>query len=385
MLSAPHHRSKSQALFLVLFVLGTSITFVSCEDLVGSDDSNGTGTENDTDGEDAVAVDSVSLEPSTGIQLRVGETGELNAVVEPPDATNTSVNWTSENSNIATIDAFGRVTGVLEGQTSVSVITEEGGHTDSLVVAVLPPPTEVGGIIDADAVWSAEQSPYTIGDPVQIAENVVLTIDAGVEVLRNSSSENLIEIWGEMVAVGTDDMPIKFNGTNFEVEEDGSLRLEHVEAHEGDIAVSGYGSQSLIIRDSYLEDFDTVSTFIIASAEIARTIFNGIDSVSITGANNTSFINNYFFNHGEPLIAYTSVRDTLSITGNTFADAGKVVFEVRENFSGGDIDASGNYWGTVDVEIIDSMILDRTDNLNRSGTINYQPILTDSDGSTPIP
>jgi hypothetical protein len=85
-----------------------------------------------------VSVTGVSI--SEGNQeLEVGETVQLTAVVEPEDATDKSVTWSSSNEDVATVDETGLVTAVAEGEAEITVTTNDGGFTDSITVTVVPP------------------------------------------------------------------------------------------------------------------------------------------------------------------------------------------------------------------------------------------------------
>ena len=60
--------------------------------------------------------------------IRVGEYFNLSAWVYPSKATNTSVTFASNNTNIATVNAEGEVVGVSEGRTSITITTEDGEY-----------------------------------------------------------------------------------------------------------------------------------------------------------------------------------------------------------------------------------------------------------------
>ena len=81
--------------------------------------------------------------PVTGVtiledyhEILVGETTELTAVIEPSDALDKTVTWSSDNESIATVDVNGVVTGVEEGLVLISVETNDGGHTDTVAIRV---------------------------------------------------------------------------------------------------------------------------------------------------------------------------------------------------------------------------------------------------------
>ena len=74
----------------------------------------------------------------TALSLTVGETGGLAAEVNPADATNKTVTWSSSNTAVATVDASGVVTAKAAGSATITVTTEAGGYTALCVVIVTP-------------------------------------------------------------------------------------------------------------------------------------------------------------------------------------------------------------------------------------------------------
>ena len=74
-----------------------------------------------------IPVAAVSLDRST-LDLDVGETMRLVARVLPPEATDQSIEWSSEDAGIASVDQDGFVTGVAEGATVVAAAAR-GNHS----------------------------------------------------------------------------------------------------------------------------------------------------------------------------------------------------------------------------------------------------------------
>jgi uncharacterized protein YjdB len=68
--------------------------------------------------------------------LEVGQTFQFNAVVEPADATNKNVIWSSSNETVAIVDNNGLVTAVAEGNAVITVTTEDGKFTDTVNITV---------------------------------------------------------------------------------------------------------------------------------------------------------------------------------------------------------------------------------------------------------
>ncbi|WP_238442406.1 Ig-like domain-containing protein, partial [Desulfofalx alkaliphila] len=81
--------------------------------------------------------------PVTGVSitdgdqaLEEGQTVQLNVVVEPSNAADKSVTWSSDNESVATVNEDGLVTAVGVGTATITVTTNEGNFTDSITVTV---------------------------------------------------------------------------------------------------------------------------------------------------------------------------------------------------------------------------------------------------------
>ena len=80
-------------------------------------------------------VTSVSLNKSM-ISLWEGETFQLEAAVIPETADNRNVTWTTGNEKVAAVTGNGLVTAGKDGNTVITVTTEDGGYTAPCVVVV---------------------------------------------------------------------------------------------------------------------------------------------------------------------------------------------------------------------------------------------------------
>ena len=83
-----------------------------------------------------VAVESVSLD-KTEATVKVDATLKLTATVLPANATNKDVTWSTSDATIATVDK-GTVTGVAEGEATITVKTVDGEKTATCKVKVEP-------------------------------------------------------------------------------------------------------------------------------------------------------------------------------------------------------------------------------------------------------
>ena len=68
--------------------------------------------------------------------IYVGQKFEMRASVNPSSASDLAVSWKSSNTDVATIDKNGLVTGIKGGVTVITATTEDGGFKDSCVVMV---------------------------------------------------------------------------------------------------------------------------------------------------------------------------------------------------------------------------------------------------------
>ncbi len=85
-----------------------------------------------------IDVTGVNLAPKNN-NLEVDDTRQLNATVEPSDATNKSVTYESDDDEVATVNSSGLVTAISEGNATITVETDDGSHTDTATVNVTEP------------------------------------------------------------------------------------------------------------------------------------------------------------------------------------------------------------------------------------------------------
>ena len=85
-----------------------------------------------------VSVTGVSVN-KTAVSLNIGETEAVIATTEPEDATNTMMNWTSSNTNVATVSATGVVKAIARGEATITVETVDGKFKKEIQVTVSEP------------------------------------------------------------------------------------------------------------------------------------------------------------------------------------------------------------------------------------------------------
>lgn len=138
----------------------TSVSWSSNDDTIATVDNNGlvtalsegnatitaittdggfTATSNISVQRAAIPVSGISLSQEA-LNLTVGEESTLVATITPVNADNTSVSWSSNDENIAIVDANGTITTIGAGETNIVATTADGGFTASTFITVIDSP-----------------------------------------------------------------------------------------------------------------------------------------------------------------------------------------------------------------------------------------------------
>ncbi|WP_182914454.1 Ig-like domain-containing protein [Paenibacillus sp. 1011MAR3C5] len=88
-----------------------------------------------------VPVEGISLTPAD-VEMVVGTTQTLIPTITPENASNRNVSWESTSPSIATVNESGTVTALQPGTASITVTTEDGGYSASMVVTIKGIPVE---------------------------------------------------------------------------------------------------------------------------------------------------------------------------------------------------------------------------------------------------
>ena len=93
-------------------------------------------------GTSGVAVTGITVN-KTSLTLNKGKSATVEVVIEPNDATNKDVVWTSANKDIATVSEAGVVKAVKVGTTTITAATADGKYTATVKVTVNSPATSI--------------------------------------------------------------------------------------------------------------------------------------------------------------------------------------------------------------------------------------------------
>lgn len=167
-----------------------------------------------------VAVADVKLN-KTELTLEVDGSETLTATVAPDDATNQNVTWKSDNPEIVTVDATGKVTGVAIGEATITVTTEDGGKTATCKVAVKVP--DIEGVYWFEEGMADELVPSVeLFHKGQFYEYYYAKTDEAVAYLKKETGIITIKK-GDLVL--SEDYPIPYTITKNEDGTSGTIKL----------------------------------------------------------------------------------------------------------------------------------------------------------------
>lgn len=136
---------------------------------------------------EVVAVENVKLDRSS-LTLDVGETEQLTATVTPENAANKSVRWRSNDENVVSVDANGKLTAIDSGIATVTVTTEEGNFTALCKVTVVDPDDTT-----TDTETKPDGSTVTTVEDVNGSSSTTTVDKNGVSITTVALSETIVE------------------------------------------------------------------------------------------------------------------------------------------------------------------------------------------------
>ena len=124
----------------------------------------------------------------TSYEMTEGEEFTLTATINPENATNKNVSWSSSNSSVATVDN-GKVTALAPGQTTITAITEDGGKTATCEVIVNKRIYHVENI-----TLNIEEASLMIGDELTLIATISPTNATDKTVIWSSSDPSVVSV-----------------------------------------------------------------------------------------------------------------------------------------------------------------------------------------------
>jgi uncharacterized protein YjdB len=109
----------------------------------------------DSDGDtikEIILVATIQLN-TTEATLNKGATLQLNAIIAPDAADNKTLQWTSNDSSVATVDETGKISAIAEGTATITVRTTDGSNISQTCLVHVSNSSGIGSVTD-DALMS---------------------------------------------------------------------------------------------------------------------------------------------------------------------------------------------------------------------------------------
>ena len=151
---------------------------------------------------------------NTTATVSVGETKQLNVIINPLDASNKDITWRSGKPSVAMVDN-GIVTGVSLGNATITAIAKADTTLKSTCEVTIVPSNgqviTVSGEINTNTTWYSNAR-YLLNGFVYVANNATLTIQPGtiIKGIYGSKGALIIERGAKIMAAGTSSQPIIF-------------------------------------------------------------------------------------------------------------------------------------------------------------------------------
>ncbi len=181
-------KMKKQLFYLMAATVALLVAVVSCskEDDINDDSGNNNNSH-------TVSVAGVSLD-KTSLSLAVGGSETLTATVNPADAANKNVTWSSSATGVASVDATGKVTAASAGTATITVTTQDGSKTATCNVTITTSTVAVTGVtLNTTAVTLA------VGDVQTLTATVVPDVATNQNVTWSTSDATVATVSGGSV------------------------------------------------------------------------------------------------------------------------------------------------------------------------------------------
>ena len=145
-----------------------------------------------------ISVSQVTISPTTA-NMTVGDTKQFSVKVDPANATNQEVSWSSSEPSVASVDSKGMVTAKAEGKATITVTAKDGGVSSKATVTVSNKVVPVTGVTVSPTSLTME-----IGDskPLTVTVNPSDATDKTYTVSSDNTGVVEIDKGNNVVAKG---------------------------------------------------------------------------------------------------------------------------------------------------------------------------------------
>ena len=221
-------------------------------------------------------------------ELAIGATQQLTANLEPADASEKSVTWSSSNVDVATVTSYGMLTGIAEGTATITVTTVDGGFTDQCNITVFKPVIPVTAV----ELSGCPEKGLAIDETVQLAASIAPANADDPSVTWSSSNAEILTVdqSGLVTAVEPGTAIISVNTTDGDFTETCEITVEVPVVNVTGVTLLNCPADKLLV-DSLFQltaelapaDADDTQVFWSSSDELVATVSDGgmVTAVSV--------------------------------------------------------------------------------------------------------
>jgi hypothetical protein len=239
-------------------------------------------------------------------------------------------------------------------------------------------------IISQNTTWRRGET-INLTAEVQIANGVTLTVEPGVTINGNG---NNIKVFGTLNVSGSSSSHVVSNNVNYTLSSNsqtvGNIQFNYIDL-KGGAFLAPSGNAQYGKYDVTNSNFIGVSGFYLwyptAPSTFIGNTFKQSSGLSI-GTNQSGTVlvkNNLFVNQTTSFAveSWANYNSGILVDSNSFISTDRVALALPENYSSAALTATNNYFGTNDISVINSMIVDKNDSLT------YASFISNSYTSTP--
>ena len=145
----------------------------------------------DEDAPEDIEVTGIDISRET-ISLIVDDTEQLSATINPANATNKEVKWTSSNEDVATVSETGLVTAKEEGTTTITVLSNNEDFSANSTVTVSPIPQTITPVTGIEI--NLKELSLEVNDEEQLGAMVIPSNATNKNITWSTSNENIATV-----------------------------------------------------------------------------------------------------------------------------------------------------------------------------------------------
>jgi len=245
---------------------------------VKTEDGNYTATCEITVEEIVINVTSIALDKNNE-RLKIGETVTLIPTINPPNATNKNVTWTSSNESVATV-SNGIVTALKSGNAVITVKTEDGNYTATCNITVEEDIINVTGVN-----ITVETVEMQVGNSLILYAEILPENATNKNITWESSNEEIVQISEGVITAlkpGVATVTVRTEDGNFTdtvtitVKENKVIRVESIKLNKEKLEMEVSDKSTLIVTFNPESPTNTNVKWESSNPKVATVDQNGI-------------------------------------------------------------------------------------------------------------